>query len=58
MSSYMSIIKELEISRRLGEEIAHERQMKELERSKIEVELENLRRSRQEYINHRINKDK
>lgn len=35
MSQYNSIIRELEVSRRLSQELALERQVQELERAKI-----------------------
>lgn len=54
MSTYGTIIKELDASRRLGAELAIERHQQELERSKIERELENLRRSRKNYIDSQI----
>lgn len=54
MAHYSSIIRELDASRRLGAELAVERHQQELERSKIERELENLRVSRKNYIENQI----
>lgn len=56
--SYSSIIRELEASRRLGSELALERQYQEMERAKVEQELESLRRSRKNYIDVQIAQSK
>jgi GTP1/Obg family GTP-binding protein len=45
-----SIVRQLDASRRLEEELAVEKHRQELEKQKIERELEGLRRSRKEYI--------
>lgn len=54
MAQYSSIIKELEASRRLASDLTLEKHQQELEKSKIERELENLRRSRKNYIDAQI----
>ena len=50
MSSINTLAKQLDASRRLEEELAIERHRQELEKQKIDKELEGLRRSRKEYI--------
>jgi hypothetical protein len=50
MSQFNSIISELEASRRVSQELALRRHSQEAERSRIEAELQNLRRSRQDYM--------
>lgn len=52
--SYSSIIRELEASRRLSSDLALERHHQQLERAKIEQELESLKRSRKNYIDSQI----
>ena len=49
-----TIVKQLDASRRLEEELAVEKHRQELEKQKIEKELEGLRRSRKEYIDNQI----
>ena len=49
-----TIAKRLDASRRLEEELAIERHRQQLEKQKIERELEGLRRSRKEYIENQI----
>ena len=49
-----SIVRQLDASRRLEEELAVEKHRQELEKQKIERELEGLRRSRKEYIDGQI----
>jgi len=49
-----SIVRQLDASRRLEEELAVEKHRQELEKQKIEKELEGLRRSRKEYIDNQI----
>jgi hypothetical protein len=49
-----SIIRQLDASRRLEEELAVEKHRQELERQKIDRELEGLRRSRKDYIDNQI----
>jgi hypothetical protein len=49
-----TIAKQLDASRRLEEELAIERHRQELEKQKIDRELEGLRRSRKEYIENQI----
>ena len=52
--SYASMIRELEASRKLETELALEKHHQQLERKKVEAELENLRRSRKEFIDKQI----
>ena len=47
-------MRQLDASRRLEEELAVEKHRQELEKQKIERELEGLRRSRKEYIDGQI----
>lgn len=50
MTTYSAIIKELDASRKLGSELALDKHQHDLERSKIQLELDNLQRSRKQYI--------
>ena len=54
MSSINTLAKQLDASRRLEEELAIERHRQELEKQKIDKELEGLRRSRKEYIENQL----
>jgi len=54
MSSVNTIAKQLDVSRRLEEELSIERHRQDLEKQKIDKELEGLRRSRKEFIDNQI----
>jgi len=54
MSTFNSIVKQLDASRRLEEELSLEKHRQEIEKQKIDRELEGLRRSRKEFIENQI----
>lgn len=52
---HSTIIKQLDASRRLEEELKLERHQQEIEKQRIDLELEALRRSRKSFIDAQLN---